>query len=71
MSAPEDVTVSPDGIRLGQLLKLVGAVDTGGEVKGLLESGEVTVNGRVTVQRGAQLGAGDVVAVHGRSWRLA
>jgi ribosome-associated protein len=70
MSAPEDVTVSPDGIRLGQLLKLVGAVDTGGEVKGLLESGEVTVNGRVTVQRGAQLAAGDVVAVHGRSWRL-
>jgi ribosome-associated protein len=71
MSAPEDVTVSPDGIRLGQLLKLVGAVDTGGEVKGLLESGDVTVNGRVTVQRGAQLGAGDVVAVPGRSWRLA
>jgi ribosome-associated protein len=70
MSAPEDVTVSPDGIRLGQLLKLVGAVDTGGEVKGLLESGQVTVNGRVTVQRGAQLGTGDVVAVPGRSWRL-
>lgn len=71
MSAPEDVTVSPDGIRLGQLLKLVGAVDTGGEVKGLLESGDVTVNGRVCVQRGAQLGSGDVVGVPGRSWRLA
>ena len=71
MSAPIDVPIRDETIRLGQLLKLVGAVDTGGEVKGLLESGDVTVNGRVCVQRGAQLGAGDVVAVPGRSWRLA
>ncbi|MFN8169983.1 MAG: RNA-binding S4 domain-containing protein [Candidatus Nanopelagicales bacterium] len=70
MTSPQDVPVGPDGIRLGQLLKYVDAVATGGEVKGLLESGEVTVNGRVVVQRGAQLQRGDVVAAHGRSWRL-
>jgi ribosome-associated protein len=70
MTAPQDVAIGPDGIRLGQLLKYVNAVETGGEVKWLLESGEVTVNGAVTVQRGAQLQRGDVVAAHGRAWRL-
>ena len=70
MTAPQDVTISPDGIRLGQLLKFVNAVETGGEVKWLLESGEVTVNGKVSIHRGAQLSRGDVVAAHGRTWRL-
>jgi ribosome-associated protein len=70
MASPQDVPVGPDGIRLGQLLKFVDAVETGGEVKGLLESGEVSVNGEVVRARGAQLRPGDVVAVHGRSWRL-
>ncbi|HEX6390867.1 MAG TPA: RNA-binding S4 domain-containing protein, partial [Solirubrobacteraceae bacterium] len=34
-----------DSIRLGQLLKLAGVVDSGGEAKELLAAGEVTVNG--------------------------
>lgn len=70
MASPQDVPIGPDGIRLGQLLKFVNAVETGGEVKWLLESGEVSVNGKVVVQRGTQLQRGDVVAAHGSSWRL-
>ncbi len=66
----QDITVGPQGIRLGQFLKYVNAVPTGGEVKGLLESGEVTVNGSIEIQRGRQLGAGDLVAAPGKSWRL-
>lgn len=59
-----------DGIRLGQLLKLAGMVDTGGAAKAVLEAGEVTVNGRPETRRGAQLKPGDVVAVHGQRVRL-
>ncbi len=66
----QDITVGPQGIRLGQFLKYVNAVPTGGEVKGLLESGEVTVNGSIEIQRGRQLGSGDLVAAPGKSWRL-
>jgi ribosome-associated protein len=65
-----EVEVGPEGIRLGRLLKFVGAAESGGEAKALLEAGEVRVNDVVETRRGAQLGAGDVVEAGGRSWRL-
>lgn len=57
----DDVTIGSSGLRLGQLLKLVGAADTGGAVKDLLSLGLVTVNDAPETRRGAQLRAGDVV----------
>lgn len=59
----DSVPVSELPIRLGQFLKLAGMAEDGGQAKGLLEEGEVTVNGRPESRRGAQLRAGDVVAV--------
>jgi ribosome-associated protein len=67
---PEEFAVGPEGIRLGQLLKLAGLVDTGGEAKALLESGEVRVNGRPDTRRGAQLKPGDTVHAAGRRIRV-
>ena len=49
------------GIRLGQLLKLLNLVETGGAARELLASGEVRVNGAVETRRGRQLRAGDTV----------
>ncbi|RZS90107.1 ribosome-associated protein [Motilibacter rhizosphaerae] len=66
----EDVELGPEGIRLGQLLKLCGLVDTGGEAKQAVEGGEVRVNGWVERRRGAQLHAGDVVEYAEREVRL-
>jgi ribosome-associated protein len=57
------VAISAEPIRLGQFLKLAGLAEDGGQAKALLEAGEVTVNGRPESRRGAQLRAGDVVAV--------
>jgi ribosome-associated protein len=57
-------------IRLGQLLKLAGFIDSGAEAKGLLAEGGVTVNGEPEARRGRQLHRGDVVAVAGQSVRL-
>ncbi len=51
----------PEGIRLGQLLKLAGFAGTGTDAKVLLELGEVMVNGAAEARRGRQLQAGDVV----------
>lgn len=66
----EDVEIGPQGIRLGQLLKLVGWVDTGGAVKDLLDQELVTVNGVVETRRGAQLSAGDLVRFGQHAARL-
>ncbi len=55
-----------DSIRLGQLLKLADLVESGAEVKDVLVSGAVTVNGEPEERRGRQLRTGDVVQVEGR-----
>ncbi len=61
--APRDLLVRGDMIRLGQLLKLAGLVDAGGELKALLASDRVLVNGAPEARRGRQLGDGDTVRV--------
>jgi ribosome-associated protein len=60
-----DVEIRGDMIRLGQLLKLSGVVDAGGEIKDLLADEPVLVNGEREDRRGRQLHPGDVVSVAG------
>jgi len=57
-------------IRLGQFLKLSGAVDQGSDVKDLLVAGAVEVNGEPEDRRGRQLSPGDRVSVSGTVYRV-
>ena len=66
----DEITIRGEMIRLGQLLKLAGVTDSGAEVKALLATGEVMVNGEPELRRGRQLHPGDVVGVAGRELRL-
>jgi ribosome-associated protein len=67
MSRVRTVGLRPgeESIRLGQLLKLVDAVPTGAQVKDVLLTGTVRVNGELEERRGRQLRKGDVVSVAG------
>ncbi len=65
-----DVEIADDMIRLGQFLKLAGLAEDGVHAKELIAGGDVMVNGRHEVRRGAQLHGGDVVAVGGEAVRL-
>ncbi|PTT20559.1 RNA-binding protein [Microbacterium sp. HMWF026] len=69
-SAPLDVPVGSDGIRLGSFLKFAGALDSGGDAKEAIIDGYVKVNGEVERRRGRQLQIGDVVSLEGRSFRV-
>ena len=60
-----DLPLRDEVIRLGQLLKLAGLADSGGEAKALLQDGGVRVNGEAEARRGRQLHRGDVVAAAG------
>ena len=60
-----DLRPGEDTIRLGQLLKLADLVESGAEVKDVLVSGAVRVNGEPEERRGRQLHRGDVVSVAG------
>jgi ribosome-associated protein len=46
-------------IRLGQLLKLAGLLEGGGEAKAFLAATPVLVNGEPETRRGRQLAPGD------------
>ena len=62
---PSEVAITGDSIRLGQLLKLAGVVDGGGEAKALLEHEAALVNGVHDARRGRQLVPGDRVQIAG------
>ena len=58
-----DVYIRTDDIQLDQLLKLAGAVSTGGEVKALVENEDIAVNGKVETARRRKLYPGDRVTL--------
>jgi ribosome-associated protein len=65
-----EVEIRGEVIRLGQFLKLVGAVGAGGEAKALLAAGAVTVNGAPESRRGRQLRPGDEIGLGDDSFVL-
>lgn len=67
----DEVPIRDETIRLGQLLKLAGVVESGAEAKELLAAGAVTVNGEREERRGRQLRRGDTVEAGGERLRVA
>lgn len=62
---PATFVVRGDHVTLGQLLKLVGAIDAGGGARAFLAEGRVRVNGEPETRRGRKLRPGDLVSVPG------
>ena len=65
----DEVEIRGESIRLGQLLKVVGLVDSGAEAKALLAEEAVVVNGEPESRRGRQIRPGDVVVARGHEIR--
>lgn len=61
----KEIVLRHEYIRLGQLLKLVGEVSSGGDVKDYLASETPLVNGEAEQRRGRKLRAGDIVKLAG------
>ena len=66
----QDVPISGETIRLGQLLKLAGVAQSGSEAKALLASESVSVNRERETRRGRQLHPGDTVLVGEQQLRV-
>jgi len=64
------VEIRGETIRLGQLLKLAGVVDSGSDVKALLATEPVLVNGERETRRGRQLHPGDRVLAGSEELRV-
>ena len=66
----KDVKISTEFIRLGQIVKLLDLVDTGGQVTVYLLSNEILVNGVDEKRRGKKLYPNDVVTLDGEEYRI-
>lgn len=57
------VEITGDMIRLGQFLKFANFADSGAAAGGLIQGGDVTVDGVIETRRGRQLARGMLVEV--------
>lgn len=58
-----EIAIDDEFIKLGQLLKLAGLVDSGSTAKMLILDGQVKVNNEVDLRRGRKVYKGDVVTL--------
>ena len=54
-----DIQIHTEYIKLQDLLKFAGAVETGGDAKLIIQEGRVQVNGEVCTMRGKKMRPGD------------
>jgi ribosome-associated protein len=62
-----DIAIRDQTIDLDQLLKLSGAIGTGGQAKIVIQDGLVKVNGQLETRRRRTIKIGDVVEIEGAS----
>ena len=55
------VKIKDEHIKLGQLIKLAGLVDSGVEAKYAIQNSLVYVNGEIDIRRGRKIVPGDIV----------
>ena len=58
----ENIFIRDDFIKLGQALKLAGAVESGVDAKMCIQDGLVMVNNEIETQRGKKLYEGDIIS---------
>lgn len=57
------IFIDTEFIKLQDLLKFTGLVETGGQAKILIQDGYVTVNGEICTMRGKKIRNGDIVTL--------
>lgn len=60
----EKVKISTEYITLGQFLKLMDIVETGGEVKDFLMENKIIVNEKICNERGKKIYPGDILEIN-------
>ena len=61
----QEITIHTAHIQLDQLLKWEGIIDTGGQVRPMLEEGMISINGEIATERRKKIFPGDLVEIKG------
>lgn len=57
------IEITTDVIQLNSLLKLAGAIDTGGQIRFLLDEQRILTNGAVETAKRRQIHPGDIIEI--------
>ena len=66
----EEVRIKPPFIKLGQLLKYLDLIETGGSEKEFLENVDVYVNNEIDRRRGRKIYPGDEVIINHQVYKI-
>lgn len=66
----EIINLNKDYIKLGQVLKAAGLVESGVEAKIVITDGLVKVNGKIETRRGKKLYDGDIVSFEDKEIKI-
>ena len=58
-----EIEIHTEFIKLQDLLKFAGAVETGGDAKAIIQEGRVKVNGEACTMRGKKMRPGDRASI--------
>jgi len=66
MSKPQQmVFIHTEYIQIDQLLKLEGLIETGGQIKSLIDDEVITLNGVLVTEKRKKCRPGDVISIDG------
>jgi S4 domain protein YaaA len=66
----QEIKIETDFITLGQLLKDVGIIQTGGQAKWYLQDNSVKINDTLENRRGKKIRKGDVVVIADQTYEI-
>lgn len=66
----EEIIINTEFITLGQFLKFLGLISTGGEAKEFLSKNSVFLNENVENRRGKKLFSGDIILILGKKYKI-
>lgn len=70
MAIIKDVEIRDEFITLGQFIKVVDLISSGGEAKSYLLNTKVLINGEQDSRRGRKLYKGDLVIIHENQYKI-
>jgi len=67
----QEIAISTQLIQLDQLLKWEGLIETGGQIRPMLDEGLILVNGQKATERRKKIHPGDMVEIKGVGiWKI-
>lgn len=64
------ISITGEYIKLDSFLKFVGNVQTGGQAKSLIKTGNVMVDGEICLERGRKIREGNIVKINDEEYEV-